>query len=333
MSNDSRYYRDIIRQAEEAARNLVGVAYRTPLLENAEANHRLGGRFFIKAENLQRTGAFKIRGAYNTMRHLNKEELARGAITYSSGNHALGVALAARELGSSALIVMPDDAPEDKRQAVRDLGAEIVFYDRNRETSDDVVARVQKDTGRIVVPPSGNDRVLAGAATTALELKQQADAAGAVLGSIVIPCGGGGLTSATALVFHELSPQTKVYAAEPKLFDDTRRSLLAGERVENPTGITTICDSIMTKTPNAQTFEINRKLLKGAVTASDGEVREAMRFVYEYYRVVVEPGACVGIAAILNGQIRLNGGAAATVATGGNIDSARFCTLLNEGQD
>jgi threonine dehydratase len=313
----------------EAARALRGVVSHTPLLEDPEANAVLGGRLLIKAESLQRTGAFKIRGAYNCIRQLTDAERVRGAITYSSGNHAQGVALAARLLGSSALIVMPSDVPPAKMAAVRALGAEIATFERDSESSDAVVERMRARTGRVIVPPSADPRVLAGAGTVALEMHAQAKDIGARLDAVLTPCGGGGLTASTAVVMQALSPETQVYAVEPELFDDTRRSLIAGERVPNPKGRRTICDAIMTPIPNEVTFPINLALLAGGLVASDDEVRAAMRFAFEHYRIVVEPGAAVGIAAVLSGAIDIRGKMIATVVTGGNVDPAWFCTLLN----
>ena len=314
----------------EAARALGGVVTRTPLLSNADADEALGGRLLIKAECAQRTGAFKIRGAYNCIRQLTKAEKAHGVITYSSGNHAQGVALAARLLGTSALIVMPSDVPAAKMEATRSLGAEIATFDRDSEDSDVVVEGLRARTGRVVVPPSANTRVLAGSGTVALEMHEQARELGVVPDQVLVPCGGGGLTASTAVVMHSLSPRTQVYAVEPELFDDTRRSLKAGERVRNPKGRRTICDAIMTPIPNEVTFPINLDLQAGELVASDSEVRRAMRFAYEHYRIVVEPGAAVGIAAVLSGAIDIRGKVIATVVTGGNIDSARFCALLNQ---
>jgi len=283
----------------------------------------------VKAECAQRTGAFKIRGAYNCIRQLTEAERACGAITYSSGNHALGVTLAARLLGSSALIVMPSDVPPAKMAAVRALGAEIATFDRDAESSDAVVERLRKRTGRIHVPPSADDRVLAGAGTVALEMHEQAQELGSALDAVLVPCGGGGLTASTALVMHALSPATQVYAVEPELFDDTRRSLEAGKPVPNPKGRRTICDAIMTPVPNEVTFPINLDLLAGGLIASDEEVRAAMRFAFEHYKIVVEPGAAVGIAAVLSGRIDIRHKTVATIVTGGNVDPVRFCTLLN----
>jgi threonine dehydratase len=313
---------------KQAAAGLRGVVSYTPLLENLDVNERLGGRLLLKAENAQRTGAFKIRGAYWRILHMSEAERACGAITYSSGNHALGVARAAQILGSSALIVMPSDVPAAKMNATRALGAEVITFDRDTESSDDVVERVRQETGRIIVPPSAHPLVLAGAGTAALELLDQAHAFEAELDAVLVPCGGGGLTAATAAVMAEASPKTRVYAAEPTLFDDTRRSLESGRRIANPTGQRTICDAIMTPIPGELTFSINRDLLAGGATATDTEVRRAMRFVYDHFRMVTEPGAVVGLAAILNGQVPIAGRTVATVITGGNIDCARFAALL-----
>ena len=315
---------DDIRAAASA---LDGVVIQTPLLENPDVNAMLGGRLLLKAENLQRTGAFKIRGAYHRMLGLTAEERARGAVTYSSGNHALGLAKAAQILGSSAVIVMPSDVPTAKMQAVRDMGAEIVFYDRDTQNSADVVAQIMDETGRVEVPPSAHRQVLAGAGTAALEILEEA---GGPLDAVLVPCGGGGLTAATAALMAEASPETQVFSAEPALFDVTRRSLEAGYRVANPKGRRTICDAIMTPIPGELTFSINRNLLAGGVTATDSEVREVMRFAYEHFRIVTEPGAVVGLAAILNGQVPIANRTVATVITGGNIDSARFGALLED---
>ncbi len=321
---------DPLRMAdvEKAAKALNGTVVRTPLMENPDVNEILGGRLLIKAECAQRTGAFKIRGAYNRILDMSCGEKRRGGVTYSSGNHAQGVALAARLLGSSALIVMPSDTPADKVARTRALGAEIVTYNRNMESSDEVVTRLRAETGRLIVPPSGDVRVHAGAATVPLEMFDQTNELNASLDCILVPCGGGGLTAATAFVASELSPGTKVYAVEPELFDDTRRSLEAGERIRNPVGRRTICDAIMTPTPNPLTFEINQKLLAGGLVVSDDEVCKAMLFAYEHFKIVVEPGAAVGIAAVLAGKIAIEGKTVATVVTGGNIDVDRFCGLL-----
>lgn len=314
---------DDVRSAQAV---LADVVVRTPVLENADVNAMLGGRILLKAENFQRTGAFKIRGAYHRILNLTSKERARGTVSYSSGNHALGLARAAQMLDSSAVIVMPSDVPAAKMNATRSLGAEIVTFDRDTENSFDVVARIKSQTGRIEVPPSAHGQVLAGAGTAALELFEDAP----VLDAVLVPCGGGGLTAATAVVMAEASPQTQVYAAEPALFDDTCRSLAAGKRLANPVGRRTVCDAIMTPIPNEVTFPINLDLLSGGVTASDADVRLAMRFAFEHFKIVTEPGAVVGLAAVLSGQVAIKNKTIATVITGGNIDLARFAALTGD---
>lgn len=313
-----------LESVRKAAAALDDVVIHTPILENPDVNKALGGKLLIKAECAQRTGAFKIRGAYWRILKMTDEELACGVITYSSGNHALGVARAAQILGSTALIVMPDDVPAAKMAATRALGAEVVTFSRDTENSDVVVERLRLETGRIHVPPSAHPLVLAGAGTVALEIFEHSLAH---LDAILTPCGGGGLTASTAIVARALSPDTRVYAVEPALFDDTRRSLEAGRRVPNPKGRRTICDAIMTPIPNDMTFPINNALLAGGLVVSDDEVRAAMRFAFENYKIVVEPGAAVGIAAVLNHRIDIKGKTVAVVVTGGNIDPDRFCAL------
>tara|TARA_R110002126_G_scaffold38442_4_gene114778 strand:- start:12 stop:986 length:975 start_codon:yes stop_codon:yes gene_type:complete len=317
-----------LAQVKAAAEGLKGVVSRTPLLENKDVNKRLGGRLLLKAECAQRTGAFKIRGAYWRILNMSEAERACGAVTYSSGNHALGVARAAQLLGSTALIVMPSDVPKAKMDATRALGAEIVTFDRDTESSDDVVERIRQETGRLIVPPSAHHLVLAGAGTAALELFEQSQEMKAELDAVLIPCGGGGLTAATAVVMSEASPKTQVYAVEPELFDDTRKSLIERKPVPNPKGLRTICDAIMTPIPNELTFSINKELLAGGLIVSDQHVRAAMRFAFEHYKIVTEPGAVVGLAAVLSGQIDIIGKTIATVITGGNIDASRFCAII-----
>ncbi len=316
---------DDFRAAQTRLKDVVSP---TPLLESHVVNERLGGRLFLKAENMQRSGAFKIRGAYNRIAQMSEVEKQRGVITYSSGNHAQGVAMAGQLLGTSAIIVMPEDAPEAKKAITRALGAEVVTFDRDTEDSDEVVAKLSAETGRIIVPPSADPRVLAGAGTAALEVFDQLSGLGLVPDDILVPCGGGGLTAATALVAEAVSPRTNTFAMEPEAFDDTRRSLVAGKRLPNPKGIRTICDSIMTPVPNEVTFPINFRLLNGGLVASDQAVCDAMHVVYDIFKMVAEPGAVVGLAAILNGELDIKGRTVVTYLTGGNIDPDRFHDLL-----
>jgi len=313
-----------LADVKEAAA-LCDQVIKTPLLESPEVNNLLSGRLLIKAETTQRTGAFKFRGAYNRIRQMDEAQKKRGVIAYSSGNHAQAVALAAQICGTSALIVMPDDAPLSKMARTRELGGEIITYNRATEVREEVAERIQAEGNYVMVPPNEDRRVMAGAGTVALEIFDQVDALDAVL----VPCGGGGLTAATAIVMQALAPKTKVYAVEPELFDDTRRSLEAGKRLSNPKGQQTICDSIMTDTPGALTFPINQKLLAGVLTVSDDDVRCAMAFAFEHYKMVVEPGGAVGLAAVLSQKIDISNKTIAVITTGGNVDAADYCANLN----
>lgn len=319
-------------EIEEAAEAIKAVAIRTPLLENAEINERMGGRLFIKAENLQRTGAFKIRGAYNRIRQLTDDERYRGVIAYSSGNHAQAVATAATIFETSAVIVMPADAPETKINRTRQLGAEVITYDRNKETREAVAEHIKAERNMVLVPPGEDGRVLAGGATVSREIFEDTNAMGVMLDTILTPCGGGGLTSTTAINAGEWSPDTQIYGVEPELFDDTKRSLEAGRPVPNPKGRKTICDSIMTDRPGPLTFSINQKHLNGVLTVTDDEVCMAMKVGFDAFKMVIEPGAAVGLAAVLAGKIETKGKAIAVVATGGNVDAAFFCECYRLAQ-
>lgn len=322
-----------LEDVEQAARALKEAAVRTPLFENKDVSEALSGRLLLKAETAQRTGSFKFRGAYNRIRQLDQAARKRGVIAYSSGNHAQAVAMAARLVGTHALIVMPEDAPLNKVTGTRKLGAEIVTYDRGIETREDVAERIGVERNHVMVPPNEDARVLAGAGTVALEIIRQAEVLGASLDNVLVPCGGGGLTAATALVFEALSPSTKIFAVEPELFDDTRRSLQARKRLANPKGRATICDAIMTDRPGELTFSINRDRLAAVLTVSDDEVRSAMKLAFEQFKIVVEPGAAVGLAAVLHRKIDAAGQTTVVIATGGNVDASSFCAALNAAEN
>ncbi len=313
-----------LADVKEAAA-LCDPVIKTPLLENPEVNSLLSGRLLIKAETAQRTGAFKFRGAYNRIRQMDEAQKKRGVIAYSSGNHAQAVALAAQICGTSALIVMPDDAPISKMTRTRELDARITTYSRATEVREEVAERIQAKGNYVMVPPNEDRRVMAGAGTVALEMIDQVD----TLDAVLVPCGGGGLTAATAIVMQALSPKTEIYAVEPELFDDTRRSLQAGKRMSNPKGQKTICDAIMTDMPGALTFPVNQKLLAGVLTVSDDEVRRAIAFAFEHFKIVVEPGAAVGLAAVLSQKIDIRDKAIGVIVTGGNVDATGFCAALN----
>lgn len=305
---------------EEASRHVGVACIVTPLLESAVINARVGGRLLVKAEGLQRTGSFKMRGAYNRMRLLTADERARGVVAYSSGNHGQAVAATARLLGTTATVVMPADAPKTKADKTRALGAEVLFYDRQRDDRVAIGRRLAEERGLVMVPPFEDRFVMAGAGTVALEAVRQAEAMGAPLDAMIACCSGGGLAAGTALVMRALVPNGEVWAAEPEHFDDTARSLAAGHRVTNEPGHTSICDSVLAPTPGELTFEVNRRNLTGAVAVSDDEVIEAMRTAFRDLGLVAEPGGSVALAAVLSGRFPIRGRTVAVTLSGSNID-------------
>ena len=321
-----------------AAERISSQCVRTPFLEMETATGRNRSRLFAKAETLQRTGAFKLRGAINRIAQLSVCERTRGVIAYSSGNHAQAVALAARLYDTRATIVMPSDAPINKIERTRSYGADVIFYDRQTQVREDFCAKIAHEGNLVLVPPSEDQRALAGAGTVALEIFEQAAELGVTLDAILVPCGGGGLTAATALVAEQLSPTTKIFGVEPVHFDDTERSIKDGQRVANAPGAQTICDAIMTDQPGALTFSINQPRLAGVLTVTDEDVVRAMKTAFNQLKLVVEPGGSVGLAAALQladqdnaKQVeskREHAKSIAVVLTGGNIDTQRFRTLL-----
>jgi threonine dehydratase len=303
----------------------------TPLLESPAVNARCAARILIKPECQQRTGSFKIRGALNRLLQLDAAERSRGVVAFSSGNHALAVATAARQLGLPAVIVMPSDAPRTKIEGTRALGAEVIEYDRNCEDRAAIAARLQLERGLALAPPYDDRRIVAGQGTLGRELALQLRELGLHADILVLGCSGGGLSGGCAIAFAALSPDTAVWAVEPAGFDDTARSLAAGERVSNAAASGSICDALMVSTPGALTFEINRRLLAGAVAVTDAEAVAAMRLVQQELQIRVEPGGVVGLAAVLQGRIAVAGKTVAVILTGGNIDDDTYRALLTGG--
>ncbi|WP_207479006.1 threonine/serine dehydratase [Arenibaculum pallidiluteum] len=310
-----------------AAEALAGKAILTPLLESPLLNDRLGFRLLLKPEMLQRTGSFKFRGAYNRICRIPEADRRRGVVAFSSGNHAQGVAAAARAFGIPATIVMPGDAPAIKIRNTRSWGAEVVLYDRHTENRDLVADRIVAQTGATLVRPYDDRFVMAGQGTIGIELLDQTAAIGATLDAVVVPCGGGGMTAGIATALAQRAPNVALWAAEPEAFDDTRRSLAAGERLGNAPGARSICDSLLSPMPGELTFAINRQRLAGAVPVSDAEALEAMAACFEYFKLIAEPGGAVALAAVLTGRVRPEG-AVAVVCSGGNVDPAMFGRAL-----
>jgi threonine dehydratase len=308
----------------DAARQIDGVAVRTPLIESPALNAVVGGRVLMKAENLQRAGAFKFRGAYNRISRLSTEEKTRGVVAFSSGNHAQGVAAAAALVGTPAIIVMPSDSPRVKVEGVIGFGGEVRLYDRWTENREEIGAAIAAERGSTLVPPFDDPFIIEGQGTVALEMLDQADAP---LDRLLCGASGGGLMAGINLVMAARSPDTEVLVVEPEAYDDTARSLAAGERVGHPQGRPSICDALMAPMPGVLTWPINRRLA-GAVTVSDAEVAEAVRFAFRHLKLVIEPGGAVSLAALLSGRSAAEGRTTGVVLSGGNIDPGLFAEII-----
>jgi threonine dehydratase len=311
-----------------AAVRIAGHARRTPLLWDTPLDGRCGGTILLKLETLQHTGSFKFRGAYNRLTQLDPAQRAAGVVAFSSGNHAQGVAAAARLLGVPATIVMPADAPRVKLQNTIALGAEVITYDRLRESREALAARLAAERGAVLVPSFDDPEIIAGQGTVGLEIAEQAAALGVRLDDVIVCTSGGGLVAGTALAIRALSPATRVWTAEPEGHDDHRRSLASGRRETNAPGTRSICDALLAPEPGVLTFEINRRLLAGGVAVSDAEVRGAIAYAARTLKLVVEPGGAVALAAVLAGRIDPRGRAVAVVLSGGNIDDELLRDVL-----
>lgn len=303
----------------EAAERIAGLVERTPLLESEVA----GTRVWLKCECLQKGGAFKLRGATNRLLQLSPEQRERGVVAFSSGNHARGVAIAARRLGIRAIIVMPSDAPEVKIEGTRSEGAEIVFYDRRNESREAIAAKISEETGATVVPSFDDPAIVAGQGTVGLEIFEQL---GGAPNRIIIPCGGGGLASGIALAVSD----AEIVIVEPEGWDDMARSIQLGEIVPVPTDApNTFCDALQTPRVSPITFSILRDRQVAALSVSDDETAEAIRFVWDRHGLVVEPGGAVALAALLAGKLAALDGAV-VILSGGNIDPALHARIVAE---
>lgn len=314
-----------------AARRLFGIHRVTPLLESEALSDRIGRRTLFKAECLQRTGSFKFRGAFNALASMPEETRRRGVIAFSSGNHAQAVAVAARHFGVPATIVMPHDAPSVKRALTEAAGAEIVAYDRYKESREAIGAALAEERGLTLVRPYDQAEVIAGQGTVGAEIADQAAAMGFSPGAVVLPASGGGLAAGAAIALAAKVPGCAIYTAEPTGHDDHRRSLDAGERVQNPPDSpATLCDALLAPTPGELTFAINRALLAGGLAATDADVAAAMRLAFLHLKLVVEPGGAVGLGAALAGTIPASDGPLVIVLSGGNVDAAVFAAILGD---
>jgi threonine dehydratase len=313
---------------DAAVRRLKGIALRTPLISSPVLDALTGGRVLLKAETLQRTGSFKFRGAYNKLSSLPAESRRGGVVAFSSGNHAQGVAAAAQLLSMPAVIVMPKDAPRPKRERTAALGAEVVLYDREREDREAIARGIAQKRGAVLVPPYDDPFVIAGQGTTGCEIIEDLAALGLVLDMIVVNASGGGLAAGIALAVNARSPSVRLYTAEPEGFDDHARSFRSGRRERNAALTGTMCDALMAQSPGRLTFEINRVLVGGGVTASEDEIGRAVAFAFRELKLVVEPGGAVGLAALLAGRLDVQGKVAVAVLSGGNVDPELFSRLV-----
>ena len=305
-----------------AERRLSGHARLTPLLNAPLLDASVGHRIFLKAECLQKTGSFKYRGARSAVSALDDTERARGVLAFSSGNHAQGVALAAKEMGTRAVIVMPSDAPLAKIENTKAYGAEVVLYDRTSEDREAIGTHLANERGLSLIKPYDNEEVIAGQGTVGLEIATQAKELGIKKANVLVCCGGGGLTSGISIALADRAPDFRVHPVEPKDFDDVARSLASGEIQKNKSLAGSICDAIVTPSPGILTFPIMKSHCGPGIIVTDDEALRAMAVAFSHFRIVLEPGGAVALAAALfhaNGTDEI-----IAVASGGNVDSAVF---------
>ncbi len=324
--NEQNYpeFADVLSAAEA----IEGFAVKTPLLRCDDLSDRLNAEIYIKAECLQRVGAFKFRGAYNRLSRLNTEEKKRGVVAYSSGNHAQGVAASAKMLGIEAVIVMPEDSPKMKLENTKNYGAEVITYDRETESREEIADKISNERGCIVVPSFADFYIIAGQGTAALEAVNQAKEKNVEFDLFMTPVGGGGLIAGCSLAVKKLSPKTEIYGVEPVGFNDVQRSLEKNELIKNERGGGSICDAILTPVTEKMNFDIMAENLSGVLTVSDDEALLAVKYAWEKMKLVVEPGGAVALAAVLTGKIDVTGKTVCLVLSGGNVDEDTFMKAL-----
>ena len=313
---------------EAAAKRLFGVAVRTPLINAPVLDDLLGARVFLKAETLQRTGSFKFRGAFNKISLIPQARRSAGVVAYSSGNHAQGVAAAARLLGLPATIVMPSDAPRLKRERTLALGAEVVLYDRNSEDRAAIAMKIVAERGATLVPPYDDPLIIAGQGTIGVEIVEDLARLDLKPEIVVVGASGGGLAAGISLGVKARVPSAKFYTVEPEGFDDTLRSFKSGKREANPRMSGSICDALMSNTPGELTFPITQALIGTGMTATDAEVARAVAYAFHELKLVVEPGGAIGLAALLAGKLDVKGKVVVGILSGGNVDADLFAKLI-----
>ena len=319
-----------IEDIEEAQKRIESEVIRTPLLINAQLNERVCGEVFLKAESLQHIGAFKFRGAFNRLLQFSEQQKEQGVVAYSSGNHAQGVAYAAKLLGISATIVMPHDAPAVKVDGTRRLGATIRIYDRYTESREDIAQQIALETGATLVPAFDDPSVMAGQGTCGLEIVQQFRDQGKVPDYLLVPCSGGGLLAGVSLAVTANFPATRILGVEPEGFDDHGKSWRSGKRQTNASDKKSICDALLAPTPGVLTWQINSKTADGFLAVTDDEVAHAISFAQQILKLVIEPGGAVTLAALLQGKIDVQGKTICIILSGGNIDSELLSECLKK---
>jgi threonine dehydratase len=319
-----------LENIQQASERLHGVAIRTPLIRSTHLNDRLGSEIFIKPECFQHMGAFKFRGAYNRLSQIEEGCKTAGVVAFSSGNHAQGIAYAAKLLGMPATIVMPTDAPEIKKEGTKNLGATIQYYNRFTESREELAADIANKTGAILVPACEDVDIIAGQGTCALEIVQQLDEKKVSIDHILSPVGGGGLLAGTSIAVKGMSSSIKVYGVEQENFEDHYLSKCAGKRVAIDGTKATLCDALMATTPGELTWSINSKNVDDYLVVSEDAVAHAISYAFRYLKIVVEPGGAVALAALLQGKLDVTGSSAAIIVSGGNVDREIFESCLNK---
>ncbi len=314
---------------QSAATRLKGLSVLTPLIEHPVLNERVSGRVLLKAENLQRVGAFKFRGAYNAISQIDREKNPGGAVACSSGNHAQGVAHAAALCDLPAVIVMPSDAPPLKLKRTKEFGAEVVTYNRATEDRTAIALAIAEERKAAFIHPFDDPNVIAGQGTAGLELMQQAKSVGAELDAVLVCCAGGGLLSGVSLAVKASNPKTAVHSVEPEGFDDYARSLKSGERVENKLRSGSICDALLVETPGERTFAIAQQNCGPGIVVSDDDARLAMQFAFHELKLVLEPGGAVALAAVLTGKFSAADKTVCCLLSGGNADPVAFSQIIS----
>lgn len=314
---------------EDAAIRVKQVTFHTPLLRSDALDAVVGAPVWIKPETLQRTGSFKMRGAWNRISRIPEADRAKGVVAFSSGNHAQGVAESARLLGMKATIVMPSDAPAAKIESTRRRGAEVRLYDRLKESREAIAAEIAGKSGATTVRPFDDAWIMAGQGTAGLEAARDAAAMGLKFGSLICNASGGGLLAGFAVAFEGVSPDTEVYVSEPDGHDDLIRSLEAKKIVSNAPGTRSIADALMSPEPGVLPFEIHKRRVKGGFTASNDQLLDAMSFAFHHLKLVVEPGGANGLAVLLNNRTYFAArGPVLVVLSGGNVDADMFAKAI-----